>query len=147
MTNVAVTELDVRHVAALARLGLDDARVPALVAELNGILVHMDVLNRVKTDGPAVGGVGAGGMPLRADEGPQYPLAHSRPSFAPAMRANLFLVPRLATHAAVDGVADDAVDSSVDDAVAADALAAENTYVYDDPRPADAPAADEEGRR
>ena len=142
---MAVTELDVRHVAARARLGLDDARVPALVAELNGILAHMDVLNRVKTDGTAVAGVGAGGMPLRADEGPQYPLAHDRKSFAPAMRETLFLVPRLATHAVADGVAGDAVDSSVDDAVAADALAAENTYVYDAPPPADA-AANEAGR-
>lgn len=142
---MAVTELDVRHVAALARLGLDDGRVPALVAELNSILGHMDVLRRVKTeDAPAVVGVGAGGMPLRDDAGPQYPLAHDRRSFAPAMRAGLFLVPRLATHAAADGVADDAVDSSVDDAVAADALAAENAYVYD--APPDGPGAGE-GRR
>lgn len=140
---MAVTELDVRHVAALARIGLDDARVPALVAELNRILEHMEVLRRVKTaaDVAPVAGVGAGGMPLRDDAGPQYPLAHPRSSFAPAMRAHLFLVPRLATHTAAeggptDGVADDAVDSSVDDAVAADALAAENAYVYDGaPRP------------
>lgn len=139
---MAVTELDVRHVAALARLSLDEARVPALVAELNGILEHMDVLRAVKLDGPAVAGVGAGGMPLRADDGPQYPLARDRGSFAPAMRDGLFLVPRLATHAATDGVADDAVDSSVDDDVAADALAAENTYVYDEPPPAAPPSAD-----
>lgn len=131
---MAVTELDVRHVAALARLGLDSARVPALVAELNGILEHMDALRRVNTEGGvAVAGVGAGGMPLRADDGPQYPLARDRRSVAPAIRDGLFLVPRLATHAVTEGVADDAVDSSVDDPLAADALAAENTYVYDEP--------------
>ncbi len=98
---MAVTEHDVRHVAALARLGLDEARVPALVAELNGILVHMDALRKVKSDGAAVSGVGAGGMPLRADSGPQYPLARARRALAPAMRDGFYLVPRLATHADV----------------------------------------------
>jgi len=100
-------------VAALARLGLDDARVPALVAELNGILGHMDVLRRVKTDAPPVAGVGAGGMPLRADDGPPYPLAHPRSDVAPAMRAGFYLVPRLATHTGLTASAAD-VDSSVD---------------------------------
>lgn len=133
---MAVSEHDVRHVAALARLGLDEARVPALVDELNGILVHMDVLRGVKTDADAaVGGVGAGGMPLREDGGAQYPLAHPRSDVAPAMRAGFFLVPRLATHAGLragagaEGAADaedaldDVADSSVDDAVAADEMA------------------------
>ena len=121
---MAVTEQDVRHVAALARIGLDDARVPALAAELSGILVHMDVLRRVKTDMAPVAGVGAGGMPLRDDAGPQYPLAHPRGDFAPAMRAGFFLVPRLATHTDLKASASTA-ESSVDDAAAADALAAE----------------------
>ena len=97
--------------AALARLGLDEARVPALVAELNGILVHMDVLARVKTDGTPVGGVGAGGMPLRDDEGPPYALAHPKGDVAPAMRAGFFLVPRLATHAGLPTSEADALGS------------------------------------
>ena len=46
---MAVTERDVRHVAALARLGIDPTRLPSLVAELNGILEHMEVLGRVET--------------------------------------------------------------------------------------------------
>ena len=46
---MAVTEQDLRHVAALARLGLTPERVPALLSELNGILAHMDVLARVNT--------------------------------------------------------------------------------------------------
>ena len=121
---MAVSEQDVRHVAALARLGLDESRVPALVAELNGILVHMDALQRVKTDGSAVTGVGDGGMPLREDGGPQYPLAHARTRFAPAMRNSFFLVPRLATHTALAATE---ADSSVDDAADADDLALEGT--------------------
>ena len=96
---MAVTEQDVRHIATLARLGLEDTRVPALVQELNGILGHMAVLSKVRTaTANPVEGVGAGGMPLRADEGPQLPLARARESFAPQLRDGFFLVPRLATH-------------------------------------------------
>jgi aspartyl-tRNA(Asn)/glutamyl-tRNA(Gln) amidotransferase subunit C len=97
---VAVSEKDVRHVAALARLGVDEARLPSLVAELNGILGHMDVLERVETgDGTwDVGGTGSA-TPMRSDTaGSPIPLAVPRESFAPEMRDGFFLVPRLATH-------------------------------------------------
>jgi len=96
---MAVSLDDVRHIAALARLGLSDERANALVGELNTILGHMDVLSKVDTDGiePVVG-VGAAGAPLRADEGPPIPLARPIESFAPSVRDGFFLVPRLATH-------------------------------------------------
>jgi aspartyl-tRNA(Asn)/glutamyl-tRNA(Gln) amidotransferase subunit C len=96
---MAVTREDLLHVASLARLALDETSVPRLVSELNGILEHMEVLQKVDTSGvtPAEG-VGDAGMPLRADGGPPYPLAHSRETFAPAMRDGFFLVPRLSTH-------------------------------------------------
>ena len=100
---MAVSEDEVRHVAALARLGLDDARIPTIAAELNGILAHMDVLSKVTTSvAGAVTGVGAAGTPLRVDGGNQIPLARPRDAFAPAMRDGFFLVPRLATHEDVD---------------------------------------------
>ena len=96
---MAVTPDDVRHVAALARLGIPDERIPALVGELNGILTHMDVLAKVKTNAAArAEGVGAAGMPLRTDDGPQLPLGRPRESFAPQMRDGFLLVPRLSTH-------------------------------------------------
>ena len=41
---MSVTNDDVRHIAALARLGLEPDRVALLATELNGILAHMDVL-------------------------------------------------------------------------------------------------------
>jgi aspartyl-tRNA(Asn)/glutamyl-tRNA(Gln) amidotransferase subunit C len=96
---MSVTTDDVLHVAMLARLGLEPARIPTIVAELNGILEHMDVLSKVDTAmvGP-VTGVGAAGTPLRVDGGNQIPLARPRDAFAPAMREGFFLVPRLATH-------------------------------------------------
>lgn len=96
---MSVTEKDVLHVATLARLGLDPARIPTIAAELNGILAHMDVLSKVDTSNVgAVTGVGAAGTPLRVDGGNQIPLARPRDAFAPAMREAFFLVPRLATH-------------------------------------------------
>jgi len=96
---VSVTVDDVRHIAALARIGVTDERARALVAELNTILGHMDVLARVDTAGALeVAGIGAAGTPLRADHGPPIPLASERESFAPITREGFFLVPRLSTH-------------------------------------------------
>jgi aspartyl-tRNA(Asn)/glutamyl-tRNA(Gln) amidotransferase subunit C len=110
---MAVSEEEVRHVAALARLGLDDARVATIAAELNGILAHMDVLQKVDTsDVHPVAGIGAAGMPLRDDAGAQIPLSRARDAFAPAMRDGFFLVPRLATHGALGAAADDVEDAS-----------------------------------
>jgi aspartyl-tRNA(Asn)/glutamyl-tRNA(Gln) amidotransferase subunit C len=105
---MSVSEQDLRRVADLARLGLPTARIPQLVAELNGILAHMDVLNGVDTEGVACAtGVSSGGMPLRADGGVQYPMAGALETFAPATRDGFLLVPRLDTHAAAGASADD----------------------------------------
>lgn len=97
---MAVTERDVLHVAALARLGVDPARLPSLVSELNGILEHMEVLGAVETGGQmADGGGGTTATAMRSDVGgTPVPLAIPREDFAPLMRDGFFLVPRLATH-------------------------------------------------
>ena len=100
---MSVSEEEVRHVATLARLGLDETRIPTIAAELNGILAHMEVLSKVDTSivGP-VTGIGAAGTPLRVDGGNQIPLARPREAFAPAMRDGFVLVPRLASHEDAD---------------------------------------------
>ena len=96
---MAVTLDDVRHIAALARLGLSEERSRSLVAELNTILQHMDVLSNVDTSRvDSAAGAGGGGAPLRSDAGPPIPLARDRESFAPRMQDGFFLVPRLSTH-------------------------------------------------
>jgi aspartyl-tRNA(Asn)/glutamyl-tRNA(Gln) amidotransferase subunit C len=96
---MAVSEHDVRHIAQLARLGLTDERIPALVGELNRILEHMAVLQQTDVaNAQAAIGVGDGGMPLRADKGPPYELARDISSFAPSVRDGFLLVPRLSTH-------------------------------------------------
>ncbi len=103
---MSVTPDDVRHVARLARLGLDEQRIPALVAELNGILEHMDVLQQV--DVSVVSPFASDRtMPLRPDARPADVLQQAREGFAPAMRDGFFLVPRLTTHGAQGASADE----------------------------------------
>jgi aspartyl-tRNA(Asn)/glutamyl-tRNA(Gln) amidotransferase subunit C len=96
---VSVTRDDVLHIAQLARLGLDPARVDELTNELSSILTHMDVLSQVDTTAvsPATG-VGAGGTPLRPDSRVTPLMSGTLESFAPLMRDGFFIVPRLATH-------------------------------------------------
>jgi aspartyl-tRNA(Asn)/glutamyl-tRNA(Gln) amidotransferase subunit C len=100
---VAVTIDDVRHIAALARLGLGDERAAVLMQEMNTILGHMDELAKVDTAGvPEAVGVGASGLPLRADGGSPVPLARPLTAFAPAVREGFLVVPRLSTHESAD---------------------------------------------
>ena len=46
-----ITEQEVRYVAGLANLTLDDAEVARFRADLDGILEHIDKLNEVDTAG------------------------------------------------------------------------------------------------
>lgn len=103
---MSVTPEDVRHVARLARVGLNDARIPALVSELNGILGHMDVLQRVDITNVPEAASGTA-SPLRDDALPADTLQRSREAFAPASREGFFLVPRLSTHGALGASAGD----------------------------------------
>jgi aspartyl-tRNA(Asn)/glutamyl-tRNA(Gln) amidotransferase subunit C len=101
---MAVTRDDVVHIAALARLALDEKRVPALVEQLNGILSHMDVLRKVDTSGvTGTAGVGDAAAPLRPDVLAPIPECRQHPELAPAWRDGFYLVPRLATHDAAGG--------------------------------------------
>lgn len=96
---MAVSEEDVRHVAALARVALEPERVRLLASELNGILSHMEALAGVDTAAIDLHArEDDQGMALRDDTGPQLPLARTREEFAPEARDGFFLVPRLATH-------------------------------------------------
>lgn len=45
-----ITQHDVRKVAALARLELDDEQVDRMTAELGGILDHIATLSELRTD-------------------------------------------------------------------------------------------------
>ena len=96
---MSVTHDDVRRIAALARLGVDETRLGALAEQLNTILGHMEALREVDTVGvPPVTGVGVTAQPLREDGGAPYPLDRPPNRFAPAMREGFIIVPRLGTH-------------------------------------------------
>ncbi|MCE2902844.1 MAG: Asp-tRNA(Asn)/Glu-tRNA(Gln) amidotransferase subunit GatC [Gemmatimonas sp.] len=103
---MSVSMEDVRQLAQLARVGLDEEHIPTLVQELNGILGHMDALQRVDITRvpPTPPGWEA---PLRDDAAPADALVRPRAGFAPAMRDGFFLVPRLATHGEQGGVVGD----------------------------------------
>ena len=96
---MAVTREDVKHVAALARLGMTDDRAALFTAQLNTILGHMEVLEKVdvKKLEPLVG-VGSDRAPLQPDQGPSVALDRPVSDIAPQARDGFFLVPRLATH-------------------------------------------------
>ncbi|HEY8832466.1 MAG TPA: Asp-tRNA(Asn)/Glu-tRNA(Gln) amidotransferase subunit GatC [Gemmatimonadaceae bacterium] len=96
---MAVTRGDVLHIAELARLGIDAARVDELTEELSAILSHMEVLSQVDTTAVSLAaGIGTGGTPLRPDVGVAGVSSAALASIAPAMRDGFFIVPRLATH-------------------------------------------------
>jgi len=96
---MAVTPEDVRHVAALARLAIPDADLAGYVTQLNGILGHMEALQRIPSAGAAADAEDAAlGMRLREDVIGAVPLGRAPEAFAPTMREGFFLVPRLATH-------------------------------------------------
>ncbi|HEY6830030.1 MAG TPA: Asp-tRNA(Asn)/Glu-tRNA(Gln) amidotransferase subunit GatC [Gemmatimonadaceae bacterium] len=96
---MSVTRDDVLHIADLARVGVDEARVDDLTRELSAILGHMEVLAQVDTSSVALAaGVGAGGTPLRPDDRVAPLMEGTLESFAPKMRDGFFLVPRLSTH-------------------------------------------------
>lgn len=48
---MSITEAEARKVAHLARIAVADDALPALAAELNGILHFMEQLNEVDVDG------------------------------------------------------------------------------------------------
>ena len=98
-----VSKDDVRRIAALARVGIPEEHLDALVGELSGILAHMDVLAKVDTS--TVAPAAEEGMPLAPDEPPSVPLNRPRESFAPQAKDGFFLVPRLSTHEDGEGSA------------------------------------------
>jgi len=105
---VAVTHDDVRSIAGLARLTVPEERLEVVVAELNGILGHMEVLARVEGKGAAEAAENAAaGMHLAPDAGPPVGLEAAISHLAPACRDGFFLVPRLSTHGALGSSAED----------------------------------------
>ena len=96
---MAVTHDDVRHVAELARLAVDEGKLDHLVSELNGILVHMDALAQVDTREIELAAFSAGeSTPVRSDSSGPLKMLAPLSSFAPSVKDGFILVHRLASH-------------------------------------------------
>lgn len=91
-----IGEQDVRHVANLAELAVDDADVVLLAAQLAGIVEFVAQLEAIR-DGEDAGGVvvGPGRLMLRDDTIAPIPLARTPAQMAPVFQQGFFVVPRL----------------------------------------------------
>jgi len=86
----------VRRIARLARIRLDDADVPQLQAELNGILGWIEQLNEVDVDGiePLTGGAQMA-LKMRADEVTDGNIREQVLANAPERAGDYFAVPKV----------------------------------------------------
>jgi aspartyl-tRNA(Asn)/glutamyl-tRNA(Gln) amidotransferase subunit C len=65
---MAITRLDVLHVAKLAKLTLDDAEVDRMVSDLGRILDYVEELGKVDTENvPPMDYLAVGAAPFRPD--------------------------------------------------------------------------------
>jgi len=94
---MAVTREDVLHVAALARLRLQEDEVERFTHQLNDILSHMEVLGTLDLEGvEAIDAATEWIAPLRADDVAPDALRVPPSELAPSWRDGFFTVPRLA---------------------------------------------------
>jgi aspartyl-tRNA(Asn)/glutamyl-tRNA(Gln) amidotransferase subunit C len=91
-----ISEDEVRHVAKLARLGLDQKRIHDMSATLNDILTYMDKLNELDTTHvPPTAHIGTTETVFREDElGASLPLDDAL-SNAPDRVGAFFRVPKI----------------------------------------------------
>ena len=91
---MSITRADVQHVARLARLGLDDAEMDQLAAELDHILDAMQALRQLDTSAiPPTAQVIPLRNVMRNDASrPSWPVADVMLN-APAAKDGYFLVP------------------------------------------------------
>ncbi len=86
----------VRKVAKLAHIREDEARLPALAAELDGIMRWIDQLGEVDTDGvEPMTSVVAARLPMREDVVTEGGDAAPILANAPASRNGFFAVPKV----------------------------------------------------
>lgn len=93
---MAITQDDARKVAYLARIAVDEADLPALANELNGILHLMEELNEVDVDGvEPMTGVEPMRLKRRADVVTDGDMQQKILANAPDAREGFFAVPKV----------------------------------------------------
>ena len=93
---MSISREEVRHVARLARLDLEDAVLDTMAEQLGSILDYMETLNRIDTDGiaPTAHAV-ALTTPLRPDERHAHLNREAALANAPERDDDSFLVPKV----------------------------------------------------
>jgi aspartyl-tRNA(Asn)/glutamyl-tRNA(Gln) amidotransferase subunit C len=91
---VAVSREEIRRIAALAELSVDDRTAAELEIQLTRILDYVAQLETLDAGPP--GGSDDRAVALRPDVVGSDPLVRPPRDFAPALRDGLFVVPRLA---------------------------------------------------
>jgi aspartyl-tRNA(Asn)/glutamyl-tRNA(Gln) amidotransferase subunit C len=91
-----ITETEVRNVARLAELAVNDAQASKLAGQLADIVAFVEQLNELDDD-PAAHAVVVGpeSVTLRDDVVAPVKLAHPISQFAPSMSQGFFVVPKL----------------------------------------------------
>ncbi len=93
-----IDDREVRHVASLARIELDEEEVARLARELEGVLSHMDRIAELDLDTDGRGPEGRSlASVLRSDEPNPDPMALRPADMAPDWRSGFFVVPRLSS--------------------------------------------------
>lgn len=93
---MALTPDDVRSIAHLARVGLDDSALQPLADDLSTVLALVEQMNSVDTDGvEPMAHPGATALRLRADKVTEENQREALQAPAPSAEAGYFLVPRV----------------------------------------------------
>jgi aspartyl-tRNA(Asn)/glutamyl-tRNA(Gln) amidotransferase subunit C len=93
---MTLSRKDVERIAQLAALHVDEAQLPQLADQIARIIEYVSQLEAADTESQAATWLAKSPpQPLRADEVAPADLQHDLASFAPALREDLFVVPRL----------------------------------------------------
>ena len=93
---MALTKDDVRSIAHLARLGLDEAALEPMAKEISNVLGLVEQLNAIDTEGvEAMAHPGNAQLRLRDDVVSEDNLRDTLQAPAPSVEQGYFLVPRV----------------------------------------------------
>ncbi len=93
---MALTTDEVRSIAHLARIGLDEARLSELATDLSTVLELVEQMNSVDTTGvEPMAHPGSSGLRLRADAVTEENRREALQAPAPSAEDGYFLVPRV----------------------------------------------------
>lgn len=93
---MTITKEEILHVAALARLEIDEDSIDSLSGQIQDILSYVDTLNRIDTEGvPATSHAIALSNAFREDRQQEHLAREKALENAPASEEGAFLVPKV----------------------------------------------------